>query len=398
MRILIVTNLYPNPFQPGRSTFNRQQFGALAAGHSVAVISPIAWTDELRLRWNGAGALPAGRRVECDGIVVDHPVYVFPPRVMRGWYGHFFRRSIRRTFDRAVAEFRPDVVLGSWAYPDGWAAVTLARRAGLPVVLKVHGSDVLTLGGQPSKQGPTGDALRQADGVVAVSRDLSAAVQRFGVDRNRVRVIYNGVDTSLFCPGDAAEARARVGIEGNGAVLVYIGNLVPVKGVDVLVEACGELARAGTVFTCYMIGQGALRGLLERRIAELGLQEKVKLAGPKPHKQLPDWFRAAELFVLPSRSEGVPNVLLEASACGTPYVASRVGGIPEIAHLGDGRLVAPTDATALAATIRERLAEPTAAKRFGGARLRSHAEAAAELILFLEEAVVNHRRAKPHAA
>src|SRR5205085_9402963 len=124
----VVTNLFPNPAQPNRATFNRQQFGALAQRHEVAVIAPIAWTDELSFRRRGKTRIPVGRRVEADGIVAIHPIYWFPPKVMRGAYGGFYRKSIARTFERMVTEFRPDVVLGSWAYPDGWAAVALAHE------------------------------------------------------------------------------------------------------------------------------------------------------------------------------------------------------------------------------------------------------------------------------
>ena len=84
MRILAVTNLFPNPIQPNRATFNRQQFLAIAKEHPLEVISPVAWTDELGARWRGGVKLPAGRRVLCDGIPVDHPAYLFPPRVLRG--------------------------------------------------------------------------------------------------------------------------------------------------------------------------------------------------------------------------------------------------------------------------------------------------------------------------
>src|SRR6185503_5823350 len=132
MRILAITNLFPNPIQPNRATFNRQQFREIAREHMLAVISPISWTEELGARWANGARVPAGRRVACDGIPVEHPVYLFPPRVLRASYGHFYRRCIRPAFERALDEFRPEVVLASWAYPDGWAAVELAHRAGLP--------------------------------------------------------------------------------------------------------------------------------------------------------------------------------------------------------------------------------------------------------------------------
>src|SRR5207253_6931127 len=138
VRVLTLTNLYPNPFQPHRAVFNREQLRELARAHAVAVIAPIAWTDELAARWAGHPPLPRDRRVMCDGLAVDHPRYLFPPKVLRGSYGKFFRRSVRPSFERALREFRPDIVYTPWAYPDGWAAVELGRRSGLPVVVKVH--------------------------------------------------------------------------------------------------------------------------------------------------------------------------------------------------------------------------------------------------------------------
>ncbi|MBX6311522.1 MAG: glycosyltransferase [Isosphaeraceae bacterium] len=380
MRILVLTNLYPNPYQPDRATFNRQQVRLLAARHPVAVIAPILWTDELAARRRGAARLPADRRATCDGIAVEHPRYVYPPKVLRDRYGHFFRGSVRRAFERALAEFRPELVFSPWAYPDGWAAVELGHRAGLPVVIKLHGSDILSLGTYPRRWRRTVEALRRADGIVAVSRDLANRAIDLGVDPSRVRVVYDGIDTSLFHPGPVAEARARLGLEAGGAaVLLFIGNLVPVKGVDILVEACAQMAAAGERFLCCVIGQGPLRDRLERQIACLGLEGRVRLLGPRPHDQLPDWYRAADLFVLPSRSEGVPVVLLEAAACSTPFVASRVGGIPEIAHLAPSRLVPPGDAGRLAEGIREALAGPLRPSTGAAAALRSHAEATAEL-------------------
>src|SRR5262249_19860522 len=121
MRILVVTNLYPNPFDPNRGMFNRQQLRAVADRHPVRVISPVAWGDELAARRRGVPSPPAGGRKDCDGIPVEYPRYLYTPKVLRGSYGRFYRRSIRGAFARALAEFRPDVVYSPWAYPDGWA-------------------------------------------------------------------------------------------------------------------------------------------------------------------------------------------------------------------------------------------------------------------------------------
>jgi glycosyltransferase involved in cell wall biosynthesis len=386
MRILAVTNLYPNPLQPYRGAFNRLQLRELAVRHDVRVIAPIAWTDELRARRRGAEALPPGRQVRRDGLLVEHPRYLFTPRVLRGCYGRFYAWSARAAFQRALAEFRPDLVFAAWAYPDGWAAVRLGHRAGLPVVVKVHGSDVLLVADYPRRRRPTAAALCEADGVVAVSRDLARRVEALGAETGRVRVVYDGVDPALFHPGPAREARARLGLDPGAAVVLFVGNLVPLKAPGAVVEACARLAGKLPNLHAYLIGHGELRADLEKQAAAPGVADRFHLVGPLPQEQLPDWYRAADVLVLPSHSEGVPCVLLEALACATPFVASRVGGIPEVAALGPSRLVPPGDGAALAAAVAEMLAAPGPADRQPAYR-RSHADAAAELEEFFQQVV-----------
>ncbi len=354
MRVLAVTNLYPNPLQPHRAPFNRHQLRLLGTRHPLRVIAPVAWTDELALARAGGGRL--ARAVTLDGLPVEHPRYYFPPKVGRGLYGHCFAASVRGAFRRAVREFAPDVVFAPWAYPDGWAAVRLARRAGLPVVVQVHGSDVKLLDQFPTRRRRTVEALTGADGVIAVSRDLRDRVVGLGVPADRVTVIYDGVDPQIFHPGDQQSARATVNLPGGwpaAPVLLFVGNLVAVKGIDVLVRALASLKSPARLV---VVGAGPERDPLARLAGELGVADRVTFLGSLPQAALPDWYRAADLFVLPSRSEGVPNVLLEASACGTPWVASRVGGIPEMPGHASRRLVPPENPEALAAAIADALA------------------------------------------
>jgi glycosyltransferase involved in cell wall biosynthesis len=405
----VITNLYPNPLNPYRAPFNRQEFRSLAERHEVSVISPIAWTDELQAARAGKRLRGARRRVDEGGIDVIHPRYVFTPRAFRSWYGEFFRASVRRSFEEAVASFRPELVYAPWAYPDGWAAVQLAREAGLPVVLKVHGSDIRLVADHPDRIPGTREALVSADAVVAVSRDLAERVVALGAAPNRVRLIYGGIDTSLFHPGPRDEARARLGLRPDGPVLLFVGNLVAVKGVDVLIQAVSRLIVGGMRPTCYLIGQGPLGPTLDRQALRLGIADRVHRLGPLPLERLPDWYRAADLLVLPSHSEGLPSVLSEAVACGTPYVATRVGGVPEIAHLGCGRLVPPGNAAALALAILEAIEDPS--PRVASSRdCCSYGDVADDLtVLFekvvrrraltaLSEEVVGRRAAVPHPA
>jgi glycosyltransferase involved in cell wall biosynthesis len=391
MRVLALTSLYPNPLQPHLANHNRRMLRHLARRNDVVVIAPVAWTEELAARRRGE-RLPPGRRAELDGLDVRHPRYLFTPRALRGWYGKFFRWSVRAEFARAVADFRPDLVYAPWAYPDGWAAVRLGHAAGLPVVVHAMGSDVLRADRTPGRLRGTVDAVRRADAVVAVSRDLAGRLLGLGVEPARVRVVYRGVDAELFRPGPRREARGRLGLPPDSRLVLFVGGLEPVKGPEVLIEACGLLAARGTPFTCVLVGRGSLRQKLESLAGDRGIADRVRFLGPVANDRLPDWYRAANVVVLPSLSEGVPNVLLEAAACGTPFVASRVGGIPEIAHLGPSELVPAGDAARLADALAASLdaGDPPAG---GRAAPRGWDEAAAELTAVFEEVLARRRTA-----
>src|SRR5206468_10956974 len=148
-----------------------------------------------------------------------------------------------------------------------------------------------------------------------------------------------------------------------GKVLLWVGRMEPVKGLDVLLAACRRLSDGGVNYRLYLVGDGSLRAGLEKETQKRGLAAVVTFVGVRRREQLADWYRAADLTVLPSRSEGVPNVLRESLACGTPFVASRVGGIPEIADERLSRLVPPDDPAALAEAISQALSGPGPALR-----------------------------------
>jgi len=131
--------------------------------------------------------------------------------------------------------------------------------------------------------------------------------------------------------------------------------------VPTLLAAARHLVEEGVDLQVCVLGDGPLRSSLERLAGEPPLQGRVRFAGVVEHRALPEWYRAADLTVLPSLSEGAPNVLLESIACGTPFVATRVGSIPEMTPDPDEDLVPPGDEVALGEAIRRRLARAEAA-------------------------------------
>jgi peptidoglycan/xylan/chitin deacetylase (PgdA/CDA1 family)/glycosyltransferase involved in cell wall biosynthesis len=356
MRILFLSLIFPNPYKPTLGIFNCKLLEALARDHDIRVIAPISWFEEWRAKRNGLP--PLERQALHSGLRVHYPCYFYTPKVFRPYYGWFYWKSIKQTVEQVLTEFQPDVVMAHWTHPDGEVAVRIARQLGVPGVVMVGGTDVRDIARGRSRRRRIQKVLQEADAVVPVSQELKERVLEFDVSNDRVHVMYQGVDAALFHPGDRNKARQRVGIPTDQNALVWVGRMVPVKGLDVLVEACSFLERRPVPFHVYLVGDGPLRTTLQADIRTRGLSSIVSFVGSQLYEQLPDWYRAADLTVLPSRSEGLPNVLRESLACGTRFIASRVGGIPEIADPLWDRLVPPENPKALAdsmeAAIRSR--------------------------------------------
>lgn len=350
MRFVFLSNEFPNRLEPTKATFNGDLLGQLARGHEVTVVAPVAWTDQWRAKWRRESPLSSG--FEREGRYrVAHPTFYYTPGTFRHHYGTFLWHSLRNTVHELERGPRPDCVLSYWAHPDGECAVRLAQRLGVPSLVMVGGSDVLLMTRDARRRQRIAAVLRSADAVVAVSRDLASKIVELGASPENVHVLRRGVDARVFHPAPQEAARRQLGIPTDRPVLVWIGRMAPVKGLDTLIEAFDRLIQRGELARLYLVGDGTLRAEIAANIARRGLGEHVTLAGSVPHDQLAPWFQAADATLLPSRSEGIPNVLLESLACGTPWIASRVGGIPEIACQDATRLVPPDSPAELADAI-----------------------------------------------
>lgn len=341
MRIIFFSTAYPDSAAPQRGSYNAEMCRSLAVGHDVEVICPRPWWQR---QAGSVESLEAGHAVRAE-----YPRFCYPPRILRGLHGQCMWWSVRSTIRRVAQRFKPDCMLSYWSYPDTAAALRAAKHLTVPLVAMVGGSDVLLLAQSASIRRRVLDALHGADAVVAVSANIERALVDLGLPAKKVHLIYRGVDSAQFFPGDRQASRSRLGIAADERVLLWAGRMVPVKGLDVLLDACRLLQKRDCGFSLYLVGDGPLRRELTMNAA--GLAERVHFVGPVAHAGLADWYRAADLTVLPSRSEGVPNVLIESHACGTPFVASRVGGIPEITSDDHDRLVPPDDAPMLAEAI-----------------------------------------------
>ncbi len=354
LRVLAITKIFPNALEPLSAPFNRQQFSALAKRCSLEVMATIPWFPGASLvKTSSAGKLadvPAEEVI--DGIHVTHPRTLFVPRLAHATWGPLYAASIAR----AVMRYRDrvDVVLGSWAYPDGFAAVLAAHALRVPCVVKLHGSDINQIAKLPGPRTLLSWALPRAARVVAVSRALADEAVAIGVPREKIEIVMNGVDASLFHPRDRASARVELGLDEK-PLAVYVGNLKADKGVLDLVAAWARLGMPEARLA--IIGGGPAHDELAAASAPLG--DRVRLVGPRPLAEIPLWMAAADVITLPSHAEGTPNVVLEALASGRRVVATKVGGIPDLITRGElGALVPPRDPDALARALALALRTP----------------------------------------
>jgi glycosyltransferase involved in cell wall biosynthesis len=196
-------------------------------------------------------------------------------------------------------------------------------------------------------------AERHSAASIAVSQALKDLMVGFGIPGNRIAVLRNGVDVDKFRPGDREAARRRLQVEG--PILLSVGHLIERKGHDLVIDALGALPGR----TLLVIGDGELEPQLRARARAAGCADRVRFLHAMPQVELVDYYNAADALVLASSREGLPNVVLEAMACGTPVVATCAGGTPEIVREPEtGRLLRERTAESLVAAIRDLDAHP----------------------------------------
>lgn len=341
MKVLCFTHLYPKSELPGRGIFNARVFEAIARCYDVRVVVPEPW-------WaRGRSGLASVSRDRFMGIETYYHRYWAWPHMLSLRAADMLR-GVRNTVGRIRGEFPFDVILASWAYPDGAAAAELAREFSCPLVMNVLGSDINTLPEYPALRKQIRSALLQSTRIVTVSHALADRVVDLDVPRGQVVAQHNGVDGQRFCIRDRRQARRQLGLPERGPLIGYVGRLSPEKGVDVLLKAVQAL-RASSLpdVKVVLVGTGPDEAALKRMAKVLGIEPGALFMGSRLPSEIPDWIAAADALCLPSRREGCPNVVLEALASGVPVVATRVGGLPELIREDNGFLVAPDSAAEL---------------------------------------------------
>ena len=412
MRLLTITNLYPRPDQPQRGMYNAQLFEAIAAelakgqaarakdgkisnvecAISNSQLSPESasqvsgfmlqasyllniclvpewqvwrwpairkWKDAGKSTWAGGRAEGEISNSQCSILNAQVNTQYVPvfylPVIGRSVNSLFYEMNLRRVKEMF---HKCDAVLATWLYPDAVAVARLARECGKPVWIKVHGSDTFHLRSR-LRRAAILDACNYASGILPNCRFLAERLIEAGVDPAKVHVVPNGVDTQLFRYRSKEEALkelsgSKINLQflSENKIVLFVGNLVPIKGPDILLEAfalmMSEMSNIQSPIkhsTLLLIGSGPMRRQLERLAKSLGISDSVIFFGSRPLEEVALWMNVADCLCLPSRSEGMPNVVVEALTSGLPVMATRVGEVESLVDNGKNGFTVARDAS-----------------------------------------------------
>jgi teichuronic acid biosynthesis glycosyltransferase TuaC len=398
LRTLLFSTLYPSSVKPSHGIFVETRLRELlrSGGVDTRVIAPVPWFPSTHPRFGDYAKWAAVPRHETwHGIPVLHPRYPLLPKVGMTAAPLALALAALGPARRLMAQgFDFDLIDAHYFYPDGVAATLLARWLGKPVVVTARGSDLNLISHLRGPGAMIRWAARTADASVGVSAALVEVLRSWGIDDARLHVFRNGVDLDRFRPLDRAAARTELQIDG-APLLLSVGNLLELKGHHLVIDALSALLARHPGARLAIVGQGEQRAALEGRARASGVAERVRFVGPVPNERLAAWYSAADLLVLASSREGWANVLLEAMACGTPVVASRVGGTPEVVAAPEaGELMVERSAEGIVQAVERLLARgpDRAATRRYAERFGWEDTSQRQLALFRELA---DRRANP---
>jgi teichuronic acid biosynthesis glycosyltransferase TuaC len=361
--ILWVVEGYPWEGHPVAGVFFRTQAHALARrGVRVVVATPTPWSpwplSRVHRRWRRYANAPAF--VEEGGVTVIRPRYVaLPGEPSWGFPDRLMARAVfreQRLWEGARLVHGHTVVTAL-------AAWRLARRARLPFVITFHGGDLNTWPERhPDRLSELRAAANDARAVITVSADLAARARELtGVDAIHLPLgsDHRGL-AALRLPRD--DARAALRLPQDRIIVLFVGNLLAAKGVRELADG---IVASGNPFLGVFVGDGPLKGygMDDPRNVDL-----LDYRGARPHEEIARYMSAADVLVLPSHSEGLPTVLVEAGSLELPVIASTVGGIPGLLADHRGTLLKEVSSDAIAAALADfrgsRPAAQAAAARF----------------------------------
>ena len=362
MKLLFVSNLFPDTAEPYRGLDNATLLHHLADRWEIRVLA----VRPTPAPHSGRMAPMRNQDTKFSPQYVGVP---YVPKIGSHWNHRLMARTLSNPLRMLRVQFAFDVVLSSWIFPDSCAIAELAEEMDFPFVAIAQGSDVHQYLQMPVRRKIITRLLPRAAAVITRSSELAHLLADAGLPLERLHTIYNGVDLDLFQPADKAAARRELGLPADAPLILFVGNFFQIKNPLIPPLALALFKSSNLKPVLVMVGGGGFERPIRYWANRRSVGDRVLLPGRTDAAGVARYMQAADVLLLPSKNEGVPNVILEAFACGLPVVASHVGGIPEV-HPGDdfGRLVSKIAPGSFARALNEVLLSPPSAER-----LRNHA-------------------------
>jgi teichuronic acid biosynthesis glycosyltransferase TuaC len=344
MHILTLTPFYPTADDDASGCFIAESVGELERQGIVS--SVIAVHPMHRAHPNPASNAPAA---------IWRKYFSIPGNPGLSSAGRFLHAALRSEVKRLHAQRPISVIHAHAALPCGQAAMLLARNLGVPFVVTVHGLDAYSTRQVPGWLGrccseATERVYRSAARVICISEQVARHVREGLGGAANTSIVYNGVDSSRFA--------SAVGVSSQDSVILSVGNLIPIKGHELLLRSLAAIVLAHPDVQCRVIGDGSERNRLEELARALRIENRVHFLGRRPRSEVAAEMKECALFVLPSWYEGLGCVYLEAMSSERPAIACRGQGIEEvIRHAENGWLIAPRNLSDLTAALKTLLSD-----------------------------------------
>lgn len=326
--------VFPNKEEPNLGIFIKKRMFTLAKHCDLKIIAPIPYFPFLKyIKKKYVYHRIPDKEIQ-EGIEVVHPKFFYFPGLFKFLDGIFLFFSLIYTILKLKKKFDFDLIDSHFAYPDGFAAVLIAKILRKPVAITVRGVDVIRLPKYFLRKLMITYALNQATRIICVSNSLKLKTLELGIPENKIVVIPNGVDISQFKPIDKKTAKTKMNLPLDKYIILSVGGLVERKGYHRVVRVLPNLLKKMPNILYIIIGgpcrEGNFGPQLRKLISELALEKYIMLAGNRPHSEIVDWMNAADVFCLMTCNEGWANVFFEALASATPVVTTKIGGNSEV--------------------------------------------------------------------
>lgn len=360
-RVCVLTTSYPDYPGSYRGIFVWRAVHALIErGYEISVVTPRLFKRSQIFEENGSERIYRFPFLSEEKLLVGYdkvPILRMITYMLSGLY--YCARITQKDHCRLIH--------AHFVIPTGLMAVLVGRSLSIPTIIQAHGSD-LTKYANLNRwlTWLAAFTTKHADHLIAVSDELSTILlENFAVPPHKITVRSCGIDLVHFSPTPRNQAREQLNLPMEATVVLFVGSLISRKGVDLLLTAIARVMENDSRVRLIVVGEGPLREQLEAQSRDLVIDKMVRFVGRKSNQELPIWYSAADIFVLPSLREGTPLALLEALSCGLPVIVSRAGGMPELIVDGKNGLLADVgDPVDLERQIRFLLREPDLRRRF----------------------------------